>query len=72
MAMCLRCTNETAYILCDRCYETERAYIKAIDTALAAGVPVDAGTIRNGERARRWCEERDRRYSELLWNTETR
>ena len=74
MAMCMKCTTKTKFVLCDRCYFMEQAYIKAIDRALAAGVPIDSGTIRNGERSRRWCEEREARLAEVeQWAaTETR
>lgn len=66
MAMCMKCTAETDFVLCARCYELEKAYIASIDRALAAGVPIDSGTIHNGERARRWCEQRERRYAEMM------
>lgn len=63
MAMCLRCHTQTFLSLCDICYESEKAYTQAVSDGLAAGLTIDSGTIRNGERARLRCEERDRRVA---------
>ena len=62
--MCLRCYNRTHNLLCDRCYELEQSYIQAIGNALANNVPLDSGTLANGERSRQWCEKHDRRKAE--------
>ena len=62
--MCQRCTRETPYMLCDACYEREKRFVAYVSNALANNVPLDSGTLANGERSRQWCEKHDRRKAE--------